>query len=206
MIFDKKWDDAMKNNIRKFVGILLIIIGIGIFSWVAYTKYTIYKEQQKLKDTFNQVLNQDNKKITDSNNDVNNKSDIVPIAILKIQKINLDVAVGEGVDDKVLDYAIGHFPNTAMAGEKGNFALAGHRNFTYAEYFKDLDKLKIGDDIIVKTKEKEINYKVTDSFVVDPTDVKVLDATKDATITLVTCTEGAKKRLIIKGVLSEWFW
>ena len=42
---------------------------------------------------------------------------------------------------------------------------------------------------------------VEDNFIVEPEDVQVLDNTKEATMTLVTCTVGAKQRVIVKGKL-----
>ena len=44
-------------------------------------------------------------------------------------------------------------------------------------------------------------YEVTDNFIVSPDNVEVLDNTDEATITLVTCTVGAKERVIVKGNL-----
>jgi sortase A len=125
------------------------------------------------------------------------------IGIIKIPKIDLKVAVGEGIENKTLKYAVGHFEGTAMPGEKGNFAVAGHRSYTYSEYFNRLDELDIGDDIIVKTNKGEFTYKVYEKKVVEPTEVSVLDKTKEPTITLVTCTpiRVATHRLIVKGKL-----
>jgi sortase A len=125
------------------------------------------------------------------------------IGIMTIPKIDLKVAIGEGVDNETLKFAVGHFEGTAMPGDKGNFAVAGHRSYTYSEYFNRLDEVQVGDEILVKTKNNEFRYKVYEKKVVEPTEVSVLDKTKDATITLVTCTpiRVATHRLIIKGKL-----
>ena len=64
-------------------------------------------------------------------------------------------------------------------------------------------KTEIGDEIIVKANGKEFIYEITDNFIVEPDRIDVLDDTEDATITLVTCTVGAKERVIVKGKLIE---
>lgn len=189
----------MKNKIRNITGVILILVGIIIIAWVGNEKYVAYKEQQRLKKAFDEVLNQSYEEDTDTANESNTSEEVLPpMGLLKIPKINVETAVVEGVELSSLRYAIGHFPETAKAGEAGNFAVAAHND----RFFKDLDELVNGDEIIIKTKDKEYVYKVNDSFIVEPEQVSVLDATKDSTITLVTCTPGGKKRLIIKGMLN----
>ena len=90
-----------------------------------------------------------------------------------------------------------------MPGEKGNFSVAGHRVSDYADAFINLYKVRAGDEVIVRTKTHEFTYVVESSFIVDPTDVSVLDQTDDASMTLITCTVGAKERVIVKGKLKS---
>jgi len=51
-----------------------------------------------------------------------------PLAILRIARINLEVAVLPGTDDFVLNRAVGHITETALPGADGNSGLAGHRD------------------------------------------------------------------------------
>lgn len=88
-------------------------------------------------------------------------------------------------------------------GEKGNFAVAGHRVSNYSEAFINLYKLEPGDLVSVKSRGKEFIYEINENFIVDPDRVEVLDETEEATITLITCTVGAKQRVIVKGKLIE---
>ena len=120
---------------------------------------------------------------------------------MEIPSINLSQGLVEGIADDVLQYYLGHFEGSAMPGEKGNFAVAGHRVSDYSEAFVNLYKAEIGDEILVKANKKEYVYEITESFIVAPDRVDVLDNTDDATITLVTCTVGAKDRVIVKGKL-----
>ena len=127
------------------------------------------------------------------------------IGILKIPKINLKVAVGEGSDNASMRYTVGHFTNTAKPGKLGNFAVIGHRSYRYGQFFNRLDELKIGDLVEVKSGTHTYVYKVKESFIVKPEDTWILNNTDNATITLVTCTpiRIATHRLVIKGEMEK---
>lgn len=196
----------MKNKIINLIAILLILTGIGLGAYVGFSKYMSSKDQDKMKDEFYNVVNQSKDKADNksSNTEQNKKYEgPQPIALLKIPKINVEVGVAEGTSDYVLKYAAGHFENTALPGQKGNFAVAGHRNLVYADYFADLDKLTKGDKVIVSTKDGDYTYIVEKNFIVSPDHSEVLNKTDDATITMVTCTFGAKNRIIVTGKLQK---
>jgi sortase A len=195
----------MKGKVRNIISILLILIGIGLLLFAFKGKWETKRVQDELYDKFisqEKEVNQEENK--------NNKEEklsyvnmVNPIAILEIPKINLKVVVAEGTDDEIIKYAVGHFKDTAMPGDLGNFALAGHRNYDTGEFFLRLNKLEVNDDIIISTHDKTFTYKVTDSFTVAPEDTYVLDKSEDAIITLVTCTYDGKDRLIVKGKLEK---
>ncbi|MFJ7955354.1 class E sortase [Streptomyces sp. NPDC096319] len=82
-------------------------------------------------------------------------------AVLRIPRLGLTVPVAEGVSKRgVLDkgYA-GHYPGTASPGSVGNFALAGHRN-THGEPFRYINRLRDGDEILVRTRARSFVYRV----------------------------------------------
>lgn len=127
------------------------------------------------------------------------------IGILKIPKINLRVAIGEGSENDSMRYTVGHFSNTAKPGSVGNFAVIGHRNYRYGQFFNRLDELEKGDLLEVKRGLHTFTYKVTESLIVKPEDTWVLDNTGNASITLITCTpiRVATHRLVVKGILEK---
>lgn len=131
--------------------------------------------------------------------------EVTPIALMTIPKIDLKVVVGEGVAAKTLRYAVGHFTQTAQAGEVGNFSVIGHRNYTFGEFFNRLDELEAGDTILVERQGQTYTYAVTGKFVVEPQDTWVIDPDEGKEITLITCTpiRTATHRLIVKGMLVE---
>ncbi|MEU4469599.1 class E sortase [Streptomyces sp. NPDC024017] len=102
----------------------------------------------------------------------------------------------EGVSPKALEKGPGHFPETALPGAAGNFAVAGHRT-GWGQPFNRLPELRKGDTIDIEWKRTTYTYRVTHSKVVEPSDVGVLlpvpgkpGARPDkARITLITCTD-----------------
>ena len=100
-----------------------------------------------------------------------------------IPRLNVSAVVREGVDARTLRRAVGHVTGTALPGERGNAALAAHRD----TFFRPLKDVRSGDRILVETPAGRFEYVVRDSRVVEPTELSVLDPTPDRTLTLVTC-------------------
>ncbi len=110
------------------------------------------------------------------------------LCILRIPCIDSENPVREGVSGGVLADSLGHEPETAMVGDKGNCVIAGHRNYTFGQYFNRLNEVSLGDMIYVDTASETYSYSVTDIKVVEPEDLSVLEATDTETLTLYTCT------------------
>lgn len=132
-------------------------------------------------------------------------SKLQPLGVLTIPRIKLEVVMVEGITPADLRFSVGHFPGTGLPGDKGNFALAGHRTFVSGQFFRRLDELVVGDRMEVDYGGKTYVYRVTESLVVKPQDTWVLDPSSEATITLVTCTppRSTSHRLIIRGILED---
>lgn len=192
----------MKEKIRRIIGLVLIIVGLSIIVSIVYKKIETKNKQKELQNILEQVINDEPRELSKEEEEklINGYK---PIALMEIPSINLSQGLVEGISDDVLQYYLGHFEGSAMPGEKGNFAVAGHRVSDYSEAFVNLYKTEIGDKILVKVNKKEYVYEITENFIVAPDKVDVLDNTDDATITLVTCTVGAKERVIVKGKLVE---
>lgn len=95
--------------------------------------------------------------------------------------------------DPELENGVVHFPNTALPGQNGNTVLFGHSSNdwwqpgNYKFIFVLLDKLTIGDTFSVNYNSHRYIYEVTNSKIVEATDVSVLNPTAEPTITLITC-------------------
>lgn len=203
----------------KFLNVLsvgLILSGMILIAYVLSMRVYLSAEQKNLQDEFlkmKSVVEVGEKNFSEKNIEVSpvvevddNQIDYTKaIALMKIPKIDQKVAVIEGVELKDLKKAVGHFIGTAFPGEEGNFAVAGHRSYTFNEYFNRVNELEIGDDIIVETPEMEFTYTIYDIFEVTPDKIEVIEKVDDkiAITTLVTCTKDGKNRIIIRGELKN---
>lgn len=126
------------------------------------------------------------------------------VARLEIPVIEVDKIVVEGVGQQDLRRGPGHYPGTPLPGQAGNAAIAGHRT-TYGAPFYRLDELGPGDVIRVTTASGRFSYEVTDSEVVPPTRVDVLEDFGDDRLTLTTCNPrySAAERLIVTARLDR---
>ncbi len=102
---------------------------------------------------------------------------------LEVPRLGMKTIVREGVDSGTLRRAVGHVPETALPGQPGNAALAGHRD----TFFRPLKHIRKDDRIKVTMPDGVHEYRVTETRVVAPEDVSVLAPTEDPTLTLVTC-------------------
>ncbi|MEJ7658132.1 MAG: sortase [Hymenobacter sp.] len=70
---------------------------------------------------------------------------------------------GEGVYAKALETGPGRWPGTPLPGEAGNSVLSGRRN-THTQPFKELDRLKHGDKILVGVgKDDPVTFRVVNT-------------------------------------------
>ena len=144
-------------------------------------------------------------------------AELTTFGVLHVPRWGPDYAqpISQGTDrQRVLDrLGIGHYEQTQMPGEIGNFAIAGHRT-TYGKPFANVDLLQVGDALVVQTEDAWYVYKVTGSDIVLPEQGEVIapvpnDLTAEpsnAVITLTSCHPkfSAEKRYIVWGELVYW--
>lgn len=137
--------------------------------------------------------------------------------ILYIPRLGPDSqrAVRNSVDPiSVLNHGYyGHYPDTQLPGEPGNFALAIHRT-GWGSSFADAPKLQAGDKIYLETAEGFYTYTFRNYEFVLPTAVQVVlpvpgsDAPPgdQMLITITTCNPllGDAERMITYGVFTSW--
>ncbi|MGH2695615.1 MAG: sortase [Actinomycetota bacterium] len=123
---------------------------------------------------------------------------------IRIPTAEVDHVMVSGVTREVLRLGPGHMPWTPLPGQPGNAVVSGHRT-TYGAPFFHLDRVAVGDEIIVETAIGNHTYQVREILVVDPTDVWVTDPRLGAWLTLTTCTPrySAAQRLVIAAELVE---
>ena len=107
----------------------------------------------------------------------------LPLAMLKIERLNLEAPVYLGTDRITLDRGLGIIESTAYLGEAGNIGISGHRD----GFFRPLKDIKLGDEIEVLTPTGVQEFEVSDITIVDALEVSVLDSTDTTVLTLITC-------------------
>jgi sortase A len=122
------------------------------------------------------------------------------IGEIQVPRLGLSAMVVQGDSAASLRRAVGHMTKSALPGEWGNVALAGHRD----TYFRPLREIRIGDEIQFETAEYSFEYVVESIEVVAPTDVRVLEATSGHDLTFITCfpfhyVGPAPKRFIVRA-------
>jgi sortase A len=122
------------------------------------------------------------------------------IGEMEVPRLGLKTIFVQGDSPRILRRAVGHLPETALPGEAGNVALAGHRD----SVFRPLRGIQPGDAITIKTPDGEFAYQVESTKVVLPSDVQVLQPSSENTLTLVTCfpfyyVGPAPKRFIVRA-------
>ena len=126
-----------------------------------------------------------------------------PLAVIRIPKIGVKRVVVEGTEVEDLKRGPGHYTETPIPGQRGNVAIAGHRT-TYGAPFQDIDKLTVGDEILITGVLGDAVYRVDkDPFIVQPTQVEVLDDYGDSRLTLTACHPklSAAQRIVVVAKL-----
>lgn len=113
----------------------------------------------------------------------------------------------QGTSKSVLAQGAGHYADTAMPGQLGNFAIAAHRS-SHDEPFAHIDDLRSGDKVYVETQTTWYVYTLThDDPTLAPTDVWVVDPVPgkpgavptEKLLTMTTCTPRY-------GSTGRWAW
>lgn len=231
--------DMVRMGLRG-TGQTLITAGLIVLLFVVYelwvTNIFAQEKQSKVHTTLEKEWAQgDDPLVVGQLNLPGGKQGLIPtgvgIANIYIPRLGTDYhfTIVEGTSDADLEKGPGHYVGTALPGQVGNFAVAGHR-VGKGEPFLNLDHLRPGDAIVIETKSQWYIYRVkgnvrtgdlsdkgTDGVpgreIVSPTDVGVIAPVPDhpgATptekmITLTTCHPKftATQRMILHGVLSR---
>jgi sortase A len=107
----------------------------------------------------------------------------LPLAILRIPKIDLEVPVFNNTDELTLNRGVGRIVGTAQIGQPGNVGIAGHRD----GFFRGLKDVGRNDVAELIRPERTDRYVITEIQIVSPENVSVLNPTPRPTLTLITC-------------------
>lgn len=188
---------------RRSWSLVLVLVGAVLLSYVGYSYFSMYHEQQRLAQEWEEQQRQAQSSGADgSATPVTSQDD--GLTRVSIPKISLDAIIVEGTSHKQLKLGPGHVKNTPIPGEAGNSVISAHRD----TFFRHIYELSKGDDIIVKRLGRTFTYEVVSKKIVEPDDMSVLAQSKDAKLTLITCYPiyyigPAPKRLVVTAKLVE---
>ena len=175
----------------------LVVVGLIVIKYTG--NYMNDQENQKVVETFSRSINEQSEENVTMNG-------YKVIGIVKIPKIELEYPIldietynpeetKEPMKISIVKYWGGN------VNQYGNLSIAGHNNYD-GTMFGKTKKLENGDIVeLTDLENTTIQYQIYDKFVTDPNDVTIL-ATNDDTVrevTLITCTNGNKNRLILKA-------
>ena len=191
----------MKLKIYRAIFIILLLGAIVIIALIAMKQWKSMeneKENQEVIETFSNVEIQDSETVQLNGYDV---IGIVTIPKIDIQYPILAIETSNPEETKEpMRYGIVKYWGENV-NDYGNLSIAGHNNYN-GTMFGKTKNLKIGDIVeLTDSTKTTMQYEIYDIFVTDPNDVSIL-ATNDETIrevTLITCTNGNRERLILKA-------
>ena len=116
------------------------------------------------------------------------KNDV--FATITIPKMNLEMPIYLGASKENMARGITVLANTSLpiGGKNTNSVLAGHRGYRGIPFFRDIENLQIGDEVIINNYWQELKYIDSDIQIILPSeseDVLIQDG-KDM-ISLITC-------------------
>jgi sortase A len=137
---------------------------------------------------------------------------------IRIDTINIEGEIVQGESSLRMNDGFWHFPTSSLLGEKGNSVIIGHR-FLHLPPRKDtffnLEDIKIGENIIISQntdpnrpeEEEHLNYIVTETKIVEPNDLSVIQQADDYRLTLITCTPlwTSEKRFVVIAKLDKLY-
>lgn len=191
-----------KITVYKILLIVLVIIAIILAGLVARK----YLTEQEIENNAQEVVSRIQVKKSS-----NEQLDIIEeineqiegyqvIGIINIPKIGIEYPILEKTDTTSLKLSITKFWGDKV-NQIGNVVLAGH-NYLSDKMFGKINKLENGDIIELTDKQRvTIKYQVFKTYIVDPNDITCILAENENSreVTLITCTNGNKERLIVKA-------
>lgn len=199
----------MKNN-----KIVLSFVIVFLICYMAVASAMIYRieSSKKYDDMLYAKIQEEYKSISELDkqliNEINTIDDYIEIynsnknviGKITIKKINLEYPILYETTDELLKIAPTRYCGPAPNGI-GNLVIVGH-NYYDGTQFSNLNKLKIGDKIIITDlTNNSCTYEIYEKRVILPTDFSFIEQAKYTTeslVTLLTCINGLDNRLIIK--------
>lgn len=212
MLILKKVMNNLKSNksLVIILGSLLIIVSISLVSYKLINNNIQDKQENKAIEEF---YNKEQTNISDEEkqpekvqNGTNNEttSRVNYVAVLKIPKINLVRGlVSKNSRYNNVNYNLEILDDSDTPDVvNGNVMIAGHSGSARISYFRNLDKLSIGDEITLDYQNKTYTYKVSNIYDIEKTGNAVIKRDNNKfTLTLITCRHNTNRQIVVVNYL-----
>lgn len=173
----------MKVKIVRYFSLIIILLSIILIAYVSFSRKVKIEEHKKM---INNII--DNK---NGFNYIN--TDVV--GYLEIERLNIKNVIKTGVNDNILDEnVIGMLEGAEFGINDNDIFLAGHN---IKEVFANLHSIEIGDIVKITTNDSCYEYIVNKILFVNEEETSYLVNNHLNQLTMMTCTNMPKQRLII---------
>ncbi len=176
---------------------LIVVVAMIVIRYGG--NYLNEKEVSASLETIEEELNKEETQQSESLPELEFKGYKVE-GIIEIPKINTKYPIIDHTNEETMKVSITKFWGP-QANEIGNYTVAGHNNKD-GTMFGKTKYLQIGDKIkLTNLKNETIEYEIFKIYSIDPDDVSCVESVENGTreITLITCTNGHKNRLVTKA-------
>ena len=201
----KKHKKSKRKSWLIIIGSLIILLGIFDVS-LMFIKPAVKQEQEEnaIKDFYikeEQKIDKIDKTTSEEvKQETKTKVKYEYIAVLKIPKINLEKGLVERTSKyNNINYGVEILKESDSPDViNGNVILAAHSGTANISYFRNLDKINVGDGAIIYYQGKTYNYKFVKIYDVEKTGKAKIDRDNNtSTLTLVTCRHNTNKQIIL---------
>ena len=198
-------DKRRKKSWFIIIGSLIIVLGFSLLSFDFIKPYVDENTEEKSLEQFyikeEQIIDKNDKTTSDEvEKEKKTKVKYDYIAVLKIPKINLEKGLVEKSSKyNNINYGVQILKESDSPDViNGNVILAAHSGTANISYFRNLDKLDLGDDAIIYYQGNTYNYKVVKKYDVDKTGkINIKRDRNTSTLTLITCRHNTDKQIVI---------
>lgn len=176
---------------------LIVVVAMIVIRYGG--NYLNEKEVSSSLETIEEELNKEETQQSESLPELEFKGYKIE-GIIEIPKINIKYPIIDHTNEETMKVSITKFWGP-QANEIGNYTVAGYNNKD-GTMFGKTKYLQIGDKIkLTNLKNETIEYEIFKIYSIDPDDVSCVESVENGTreITLITCTNGHKNRLVTKA-------
>lgn len=212
----------------KYSGLLTVILVVAIISVLAIVTvlivnaYSNYKKNREASNAISQFENSLREEDNENNDEdlvmhnivegasssgksgrkVKYYNNFVMLGYIEIPKIKIRYPILEEESVASLEQSVAiRYPEHPKLNEIGNVVIIGH-NYRNGMFFSNLKKVENGDEVkITDENGKKLTYTVYDKYITTAEDFEysIRDVGENIEVTLVTCTDDGKDRIIVKA-------